>query len=105
MVTMGNLNPPIAPKATIDSDKIVFTWIHDPEAADQQWTDQVMLLAYFPERGKSVYITAGAGREEQVESLRLPRALKFSIVETYIAFISIDRRRISNSIYTGRLTK
>ncbi|EDM38899.1 hypothetical protein PBAL39_22540 [Pedobacter sp. BAL39] len=104
LVAMGALGPPMDPVVTIVNNELLFTWKYDPTDPAQQWADQVMLLAYFPEVNKSVYITAGERREKERALLELPRYLKFSIIETCIAFVASDRRKISNSVYTGRLT-
>ena len=84
------------------SEGLKFSW--NPESKDfgTHWTDQVMLMAYFPKLKKAMYITGGVNRN--IGSCVLPfyQTSHGYIAETYIAFISNDRRSISNSIYTGQ---
>jgi len=90
--------------------KLKFSWESDPNCYGERQRDQVMMLAFFPETGKSSYCTSGARRVDRSDVLGLDVHLKNdgtgfdeSYVETYIAFVSDDRMEVSNSTYCGRI--
>jgi len=103
LVSKGDLSPPLNPRAMLSNRKVVFEWDYDPRARRQHWSDQVMVLVYLPEIPDAVFITAGSSRETKTASIDIPNYLTFSRLETYIAFISDDRKQVSNSVYTGPL--
>ncbi|MNE91713.1 hypothetical protein D3C80_1893580 [compost metagenome] len=70
-----------------------------------------MLLAYLPANNTAEYLLSGARRNEGSEELKVSlvpktnnNANKDEYIETYIAFISDDRKRISDSVYVGRVS-
>lgn len=89
------------PHVEITLAGLIFTWQKNPNLSYIQQRDQVMLLAYFPEKKQAVYIMCGAKRKTGFEELILPHNQSIQRVETYIAFISENRTAISDSIYTG----
>lgn len=103
-ISKGSLNPPKDPKAVLVNRQVVFTWGYDGISANQHWSDQVMLLVYFPEINKATYLAAGPERQKQTAEINLPKYKGIVNIETYISFVSSDRRAISNSTYLGRLT-
>lgn len=84
------------------SEGLKFSWNAESKDFGTHWTDQVMLMAYFPKLKKAMYITGGVNRNIGSCVLPLYQTSHGHIAETYIAFISNDRRSISNSIYTGQ---
>ena len=81
---------------------ILFEWdtaLHHPEFKD---TDQVMLLAYFPERKVCVMQPTGIRRKQGVAELILPDANRPIVLHTYISFISAQHKITSDSVYTGK---
>jgi hypothetical protein len=62
-----------------------------------------MLLAYLPEEEMAFYTTSGARRGTGEETLEVCSGQPGQVFETYIAFISDDRRKVSKSIYTGQI--
>lgn len=101
-LTSGNMPEVSDITVEVVNEGFKFSW--NPETKDQgmHWTDQVMLMAYFPELKKAMFITAGANRDIGTCLLPLYETSHGHIAETYISFISSDRRSISNSIYTGQ---
>ena len=93
----------------ITAQGLKFTW------NGQEWMgwpsshDQVMLLAYFPEiyqengDNPAYYVLSGARRIMGQDMLHLPSALLGERMEVYVATLSDDRKRNSNSQYLGRL--
>lgn len=84
------------------SEGLKFSWNAESKDFGTHWTDQVMLMAYFSKLKKAMYITGGVNRNIGSCVLPLYQTSHGHIAETYIAFISNDRRSISNSIYTGQ---
>ncbi|WP_316746921.1 DUF6266 family protein [Pedobacter gandavensis] len=81
-----------------------FSWGSQKGLTGTHWSDQVMLVAYFPTLKRAAYKTAGATRDQGTDLLPIFDILHGVVAETYIAFISNDRKTISNSVYTGRVT-
>ena len=87
----------------LTGDGLEFTWNPDTAVPGLQASDQVMLMAYFPEKKYGVYVANGVRRPKGIEQLELPLSRKPVVVETYLAFISVNHKSVSNSIYTGQL--
>lgn len=80
-----------------------FTWEYDKINDFRNRQDQVMLLAYSPETKRSFYTIGGATRSFKESILEVyPESAEESF-ETYIAFVSEDRKYISKSSYTGKI--
>jgi hypothetical protein len=117
IVAIGKLEPATDPMVsvlnndpTLKVKHLKFTWAVNPLWTADRLTDQVMMLAVMPEIEHVKYVTSGARRstgEDILEILpfKLIEGIKTyaTFAETYIAFISDDRKSVSNSIYTGRI--
>jgi hypothetical protein len=103
LLTKGGL--PMSPGAGIKrvDAGVEFSWDGETDSEGSHWSDQVMMLAYFPELNIANFVTAGAARSIGKDLLPLFIENKKSLMELYISFISSDRRRISNSVYVGKL--
>jgi hypothetical protein len=64
---------------------------------------QVMLLVYSADLNKSFYTMSGARRLSGTDWLELPHYFNGLGLETYISFTGDDRKRISDSVYAGRV--
>lgn len=93
-----------AQEATVEmlDRSLLFNWAHDENKNWTSGSDQVMLMAYFPEENIAVYELAGAKRKLGQDTLILPASLTHSRMEVYISFISQDRQTVSNSSYLRR---
>ncbi|MBB6500927.1 DUF6266 family protein, partial [Pedobacter cryoconitis] len=89
-------------KATEGS--LLFSWDAKFVAHGIKDSDQVMLLAYIPEKRIAIHELYAAKRVEGTGYLSMPRTRIPLIAETYISFISENHKSISNSIYTGQIT-
>lgn len=78
-----------------------FNWYVDPNLQWPDFTDQVMMMAYFPALNKTVYQLFGAERSAGTATLKVNAVLLNEHVETYVAFISADRKQVSDSVYAG----
>jgi hypothetical protein len=103
MLSMGAIPHPKKPDVKLNDNILEFSWDPNMDAEGADTRDQVMLVAYFPETLKSVFLLSGARRTEGIEQLKLPSFNEETIIETYISFIADDRTDVSNSVYTGQL--
>jgi hypothetical protein len=104
ILSAGAIPPPQKPSVKLGNNLLEFSWDPNMDAEGADSRDQVMLLAYFPETSRSIFLLSGARRTEGIEQLKLPSFDGKTRMETYISFIADDRADVSNSIYTGRLT-
>jgi len=82
-----------------------FNWHAGPELEWPDNTDQAMLLVYFPDLDRSVYRLFGAERAAGTDVLPISAPLLVGYFEAYIAFISADRKQVSDSVYAGSFNK
>jgi hypothetical protein len=87
----------------IDQSSLKFTWDYDKINDFRNRQDQVMLLAYSPLMKRSFYTIGGATRSLKEGILEIYSESAAESFETYIAFVSEDRKYISKSSYTGQI--
>lgn len=80
-----------------------FSWYVSPQSHWPETSDQAMLLAIFPEEDKVFYQLFGAPRTAGTAILDISAPMLGKYMETYIAFISADRKQVSTSVYAGAL--
>lgn len=103
IVAQGTVAPPKNPEVKVAGNQLEYSWEADLQADVAEKSDQVMLLAYFPESRKAIVMASGARRTAEKEILEIPESDQDRMVETYIAFVSDDRTNASNSVYLGQL--
>ncbi|NQX37869.1 hypothetical protein SAMN05421820_103130 [Pedobacter steynii] len=103
LLTKGDLPMSLGAKIKLVDTGVEFSWNGEADPEGSHWSDQVMMLAYFPELNMAKFVTAGAARSIGKDLLPLFIENKKSLMELYISFISSDRKRISNSVYVGKL--
>ncbi|WP_316819809.1 DUF6266 family protein [Pedobacter gandavensis] len=103
LLTFGSMPVPKGVQVVVDRDGLLFSWDLQENVAGTHWSDQVMLMAYFPKLNKAIYLTAGTSRYKGKDLLSIFDIDHGEIAETYIAFIANDRKSISNSVYTGKV--
>lgn len=101
LLSKGFLKPAKNLVAARTVDSIKFSWDTDPKMAWPESTDQVMMLAYFVESKKIVYNLFGNSRLSGSDELQIPESMAGEQMETYVSFISADRKGVADSIYTG----
>lgn len=99
----GNL--PLSENLAVEVVKegLKFSWDNTTLKKGASKSDHVMVLAFYPELKLADFIRSGAQRAAGSELLQLALCKKNSIVEIYIAFISDDQSRVSNSHYLGQI--
>lgn len=105
LLSAGPLLQADAVTAVIVPEGLKFTWHAGPELQWPDSTDQVMLLVYFPELDKTVYELFGAARSAGTDVLPISEPMQEKYFEAYIAFISADRKLVSDSVYAGNFNK
>lgn len=104
LVADGSLQEAMNPSVELSTLRTLqFSWEEPENQSYQRSQDQVMLLAYYPEEGIAFYTTSGARRRAGQETLQVCSGKPGQVFETYIAFISDDRKKISKSTYTGQI--
>lgn len=104
LVANGDLAPALNPRVEMTEPRTLrFEWDVPEKLSYQRSRDQVMLLAFMPEEEASFYLLSGARRNAGQELLEVCSGKPGQVFETYIAFISDDRKKISKSIYTGQI--
>ncbi|MCX2449695.1 DUF6266 family protein [Pedobacter sp. PLR] len=102
-LTKGVLPKPEAVLISLVEKGVSFSWNPEIDEECSHWTDQVMMLAYFPESMTAQFVTAGANRHVGSDLLYLTYEKKNALMELYLSFISSSRQSISNSVYAGQL--
>lgn len=101
LISKGPLKPVQNWEVTETETGLQYNWDVDPQMAWPDATDQIMLLAYFPEQKKVFYTLFGTTRLSGSDFLEIPPSLRSKYMETYMSIISADRKQLSDSIYTG----
>jgi hypothetical protein len=105
LVTEGSWYTADDPLVVLTESGLHFSWSCTSSIPWPVPYDQVILLAYFPELEKAVYLLYGARRSSCEDQLALTPDLLNAHMEVYISFISSDRKKIANSTYLGSFNK
>lgn len=103
VLAVGAIPVPQNPKAVLKDGRITFTWESDLDNKEADEDDRVICVAYFPDTFQAFNVLEGARRGEEQQVIKLPSFTEEMNIETYMFFISDDRRRVSNSVYLGQL--
>lgn len=103
LFSQGNLGVNKEAQARVVENGLEFSW--DPELLikGSMANDQVMTLAYCPEKETAFFQTAGARRDSGKDFLEVEAFHQPVILETYLCFVAADRKSISNSYHIGQL--
>ena len=95
---------PVAEDVTVQliGDELEFSWNPQLIQRGMKDSDRVMVMAYCPAKKSASFLFDGNRRFQGKERLPVTRYSKKVVVHTYAAFISADRKRISNTFYTGQ---
>lgn len=88
-------------KVSPTSYGLEFSWDTALIIRGMKATDQIMVIAYCPEKEAAFMQLDGARRKDGNELISLPRYRESITLHTYISFISSDRKKISDSLFTG----
>ncbi|WP_316837084.1 DUF6266 family protein [Pedobacter nutrimenti] len=101
LLSKGSLKPVVNLHTEECPAGLCFNWDTNPQMAWQESTDQAMVLVCFPEQKKVFYTLFGSSRLSGSMEQAFPASLKGKYMESYISFISADRRQLSDSTYAG----
>jgi hypothetical protein len=100
-VSQGSLSNADSPTAaSTAAGKLVFTWTDNSDGENELISDTAFVGAYNPETKRWVMKQKVATRNSGTYTLDVP-TFSGKPVQTYIGFISADRKKISDSLYTG----
>jgi hypothetical protein len=103
MVSHGPLGSASEAHVEIDGNRLWYHW--KCLSLRDAWHDDVaMALAYNPAKNESIYDLNLEKREANQASLSLPNDWCGEEIVTYLAFKSAEGDRVSDSIFTGRIT-
>lgn len=103
ILSKGDIPVPQKTQVSLTDNAIKFSWAADLEAEKADENDQVMCLAYFPGSSQVFTVLSGNKRGAEEQMIALPSFTSGMVIETYLCFVSEDRMRTSDSVYTGRL--
>ncbi|WP_147679251.1 DUF6266 family protein [Algibacter pacificus] len=81
--------------------EITFNWADNSDEGNASATDKAMVLVYNPNRRDSVSILDGANRSVGSQVITIPNTYTDETVEMFMAFVSADGKKVSNSVYLG----
>jgi hypothetical protein len=104
LVAKGDLAPAINPRVEMTEPGVIrFEWDVPEKLSYLRSRDQVMLFAFMPGESAAFHLLSGARRNAGQDLLEVYTGKKGQVYETYLAFISDDRKKISKSTYTGQI--
>lgn len=101
LVTKGSL-PGAYAAAKMTNKGLVYTWDTSSDSSIAHHTDQVIMLAYFPDLNEIRYLAGGKQRSSGEALLVMDGIKKGYQAEVYISFVSDDRKNISDSVHLGQ---
>lgn len=103
-VAIGNVDLPYSPSATADGTSLSVTWSDNSGMGNAETDDKVMIVAFNPTKGQSVYTTNLAERNERTGVFTLPTAWTGDTVNVWMAMYREKSNEASNSIHLASLT-
>jgi hypothetical protein len=102
LLSRGNLSSPL--NASVDlltANEVTFNWDDNSTDGNASTTDRSMIVAYNPSKKESISLLDGAQRSATTQTLTLPTSYTGENVQLFMAFISLDGKIVSNSVYLG----
>lgn len=102
LLSKGNLSSPLNGSADLSTaNQVGFDWDDNSLDGNANTTDKSMVLAYNPSKKESIFLLDGAIRSATSQILTLPTSYTGDTVELFMAFVSVDGKIVSNSVYLG----
>lgn len=102
LLSRGNLSPALNPVFDLTTPgQVQFSWDDNSTDGNANATDKVMVVAYNPIKGESIYLTEGATRADLSQTVVLPNSYTGDELQMFISFMSADETQLSNSAYIG----
>lgn len=100
LFSRGSLTGASRASANAEAGGLVYDW-ESSEATNIDASDEVVFMAYNSDRKEAVYTIGDATRMLGYGDLAVPELWVGDTLHTYMAFVSLDGKASSNSIYTG----
>ena len=81
--------------------QVTFDWDDNSTDGNANPTDKAMVLVYNPSKKESIYILDGADRTAGTQVVTIPNTYAGDTVQLFMAFVSLDGKTVSNSVYLG----
>lgn len=102
LVSRGSLSSPLNGSVDLSTaNQVTFDWDDNSADGNANSTDKAMVLAYNPSKKESISILDGAQRSATSQILSLPTSYTGDTIELFMAFVSVDGKIVSNSVYLG----
>jgi hypothetical protein len=102
LMTKGNMRPPEDVEVSLTGTGLAFSWNGEIKTEGAHFSDQVMMMAYFPGLKTTRYMSAGAQRHAGKDVLILTGIKQGYTAEVYLSFVTDNREAISDSVYLGQ---
>jgi hypothetical protein len=104
LVSRGDLPNAQNPTVTAAANSLLnFAWVDNTGTGNAKATDLTILAVYCESTNQCLYVLGGTARSTGADALDASY-FKGKVVETYIGFMSSDKREIASSAYTGQVT-
>jgi hypothetical protein len=90
------------PVASTDAGTIQFSWLDNTDSGNARETDQVILIAFCPEKFEYYFSTCAASRKDGSAMLKVP-LFAGERVHTWMVFVSGDGKFYSEGLYRGEV--
>lgn len=102
LLSRGNLAGALNPVFDLTTPgQVQFSWDDNSTDGNALATDKVMVVAYNPLKGESVYLTEGATRADLSQTVIIPNSYAGDDLQLFISFKNAEETQLSNSIYIG----
>ena len=102
LLSRGNLAGALNPVFDLPTPgQVQFSWDDNSAEGNALATDKVMVVAFNPLKGESVYLTEGAARADLSQTVIIPNSYSGDELHMFISFMNFEETQLSNSIYIG----
>ncbi len=102
LISRGSLTAALNPDVNSSTPgSISFNWSDNSDYENASENDKAMLLVLNQAKNEALFITDGSSRNSGIHSFTVPNHYSGDSVHAFIAFISEDGKRVSNSRYIG----
>ncbi len=104
LFSKGTLTGAYGVTAVPESGGVKVSWDDNSNSGTAKASDQIVILAYNPDKGQFVYdINTGALRSAAEDTLLMPVEFLGDMVEVWVAFMTPDKKIFSTSMYVGQV--
>jgi hypothetical protein len=89
-------------EAKASSTSLIFKWSNDSGTGNARPTDRCIVVAYCETLNKCLFSAEGIERRARKATLAVPE-FRGHAVHTWLAFMSADGKKASNSVYSGQV--